>query len=68
MISRKTLREAFAAIDRQTLVCSKIWMDLQTYKDMVWVPCEHCGGLRHPDHQHMPEDCDVHRVKQVMNS
>lgn len=66
MIDRQTLQQLRDQIEKQPLVCSKMLMNFNEYKDLCWVPCEQCGGMRHPDHPHTQEQCDLHRVALVM--
>ena len=68
MFDRKDLIALRDRLDRQLLACGRLWMNLEDWKDLAWVPCEHCGGLRHPDRPHAPEPCDLCRVEQVMSS
>jgi hypothetical protein len=65
-ISKKDLEKLRDSLNRQSLACSRIWMNFSDYKDMTWIPCKECGGLRHPDHPHTPEQCDICRVEQIM--
>lgn len=65
-ISNKDLAEAFRAIGSRPIAASKIRMSLQDWKSLTYVECEFCGGPRHPDRPHSPEDCDLWRVQSVM--
>ena len=65
-ISKKDLIEAFRLIDSAPLRCSSMLMDEQTWKNLTWKECKSCGGMRHPDYLHSPEDCDLWRVRAVM--
>jgi hypothetical protein len=65
-ISKKNLADAFRIIASAKIPASRMLVDEQTWKDLAFVPCESCGGMRHPDHPHSPEDCDLQRVRSVM--
>jgi hypothetical protein len=69
-ITKEALEEAFKILDAQPLQPSRIYMNVHDYEDISGNRhCKECNGFFPKElDTHPPDDCNLEKVRQIMES
>ena len=65
-LTKEDLRKAFEEIEKHPIKLERVFVSEEMMDEIMPTYCETCGGFRPRKRLHTEEECDMHRVWEIM--